>query len=270
MTSIMGWVSYDSRALSAFHLISDSRITWGSKNRRWDAGRKLFACTTSPDLLGYCGDVLFPLLTLGQIVEAANSGLLLNPEDDANERHRIIVERIKDSFRHRHNAVDRFFEIFHVARDGSGMSCSFKAWKTTFNPVNPSWNDEAIAIPAITEVAFISGTGSSSVKYNKDKWFSSDIKGTSRSLFGAFCDSLLEEDDPLSGGAPQLVSIYKKGSGRSIGIVHNNKRYFHGLSLDADIGVDNIEWRDANFQITDGKTLQLAKGAQKQPRPSKI
>ena len=44
------------------YLASDSRITWGSANRRWDAGRKLFTSDKSSHAFGYCGDVVFPSL----------------------------------------------------------------------------------------------------------------------------------------------------------------------------------------------------------------
>ena len=88
MTTLIGWISYDPRAPAALHMASDSRITWGASHRRWDAGRKLFACAASPDLFGYSGDVLYASMVLGQIVAAADAGLLFGVDGDPAARHK--------------------------------------------------------------------------------------------------------------------------------------------------------------------------------------
>ena len=61
MTSLLAWVGVDSRHLSSIYLASDSRISWGDV-ANWDFGRKLFASTKYPEIIGYVGDVLFPSL----------------------------------------------------------------------------------------------------------------------------------------------------------------------------------------------------------------
>src|SRR5579864_7490961 len=72
MTTLVPWCSVDSRGSSALCMASDSRITWGSEVKRWDAGRKLFACKATADIFGYVGEVFFPSLVLGQITAAAD------------------------------------------------------------------------------------------------------------------------------------------------------------------------------------------------------
>ena len=74
MTTLIGWVGVDQRGLSSAYLASDSRLS--SNGAKWDCGRKLFACKTTPDVFGYCGAVLFPSLVLGQITEIVDAGLL--------------------------------------------------------------------------------------------------------------------------------------------------------------------------------------------------
>src|SRR3972149_10433699 len=98
MTSLIAWVSIDQRAPSAFYLASDSRISWGSERARWDAGRKLFICRQYADVFGYCGDVVFPSLVLGQIADAADAGLLFHNKDDADRRHAKFSTAVKASF----------------------------------------------------------------------------------------------------------------------------------------------------------------------------
>lgn len=250
-------------------MASDSRISWGSKFRRWDAGRKLFACANSADSFGYAGDVLFPSMALSQIIEAADAGLLFLPTAEPTERHDAFLRRLQSSFSRRHQGADFPFEIFHAARVGRGMTCNFMAWKTSFDP-KTGWRDEALLIPSGTEVVFKAGTGSASVNKSRLDWQASDVGGTSRALWSAFCDSLERQGDPLSGGAPQLASIYQTGQGRTVGVVHDGQRFLHGLPLDEVAEPGSLEWRDKAFQRIDVRTLQLIKGAQRQPRPGQL
>ncbi len=123
-------------------------------------------------------------------------------------------------------------------------------------------------MPTGTDVVFASGTGKAPANKSRLAWKASEIGGTSRAVYGAFCDSLAGQGDPLSGGPPQLASLYQRGQGRTVGVVHEGQRFLHGLPLDAVAGPGVLEWRDRTFQRVDGQTLQLLKGAQKQPRPS--
>lgn len=66
MTAFLSWVGVDHRGPASLYLASDSRISWTDNEvRSWDRGRKVFACSRTPDVLGYVGDVLFPSLVLG-------------------------------------------------------------------------------------------------------------------------------------------------------------------------------------------------------------
>ena len=82
----------------AAKLASDNRITWGSELKRWDAGRKLFACKATADIFGYVGEVLFPSLVLGQITAVADDHLVFRAEDGAETRHVAVVRTVKTSF----------------------------------------------------------------------------------------------------------------------------------------------------------------------------
>jgi hypothetical protein len=109
---------------------SDSRITWGSEFKRWDAGRKLFACKATADIFGYVGEVFFPSLVLGQITAAADDHLIFRAEDDAETRHAAVVRTVKTSFDSRHNVDDEAdFHIIHGARNGENMDATFRVWQ---------------------------------------------------------------------------------------------------------------------------------------------
>ena len=126
MTTLFSWLSVDNRGPSAIYIVSDSRITWGSPDKWWDSGRKVFAMK-SADVLGYCGEVLFPSLVLGQLSDLIDRGLLWPRDCAAENRHSIILEYLKTSFERRHNAPNHDFTIIHCAREGDGLASKFHA-----------------------------------------------------------------------------------------------------------------------------------------------
>lgn len=71
--------------------------------------------------------------------------------------------------------------------------------------------------------------------------------------------------DPNSGGAPQLGCIYRTGSGRLLGIIHDSQRYFAGTHLIGDEALDGIEWRNSLFERADGRTTHVCGIASRQP-----
>ena len=95
MTSLISWIGVDSRAPSSIYLASDSRITWGNKGT-WDNARKVFGSTNYPELLGYCGDVLFPSQALGQLIDLIDLGLF-DDNDTPEDKWSAIVDILQKS-----------------------------------------------------------------------------------------------------------------------------------------------------------------------------
>ena len=71
MTLTHSWIGVDTHGTSSAYIAADSRISWMHKIT-FDHGRRVFAFQNSPDILGYCGDVLFPTMVLSQITEMAS------------------------------------------------------------------------------------------------------------------------------------------------------------------------------------------------------
>jgi hypothetical protein len=78
MTLLVSWVGVDTHGPSSVYIASDSQISWGTL-AKFNFGRKVFAFSKWPDILGYCGDVLFPSIALNQIVELADAGVRTSP-----------------------------------------------------------------------------------------------------------------------------------------------------------------------------------------------
>lgn len=269
MTSLIAWIAVDQRAPSALYMASDSQISWGSRNSRWDAGRKLFSCKKHPDIFGYAGDVVFPSLVLGQIAEAADAGLLFQPETSNDERHAIISTAIKSSHRRHTNARISSFEILHGARSLSGSRANFRLWCVSFNAKNQRWSDREIDVPHDKSALLAAhGSGATFVKYHATEWEKSDQGGTSRAIFSAFCDSIKGASDPYSGGAPQLIGMYHTRMPQVFGVAVEGQRYFQGFPLPASLAPNSIEWRDELFQRIDPEVLRVVSGAQRHIRPT--
>jgi hypothetical protein len=269
LTTPVSWISVDQRAPAALYMASDSRITWGSSRRRWDAGRKLFACACHADIFGYIGEVIFPSLVLGQVVEAVDRGLIfVNSEGGPKERHSEFVEAVKTSFGRRHNAPDHSFQILHGARMSSGLECQFLMWLLSYSAHDQSWCDQEMVVPADHSSLIIAlGSGAKSALLSDRRWKETAQGRTSRAIFWAFCESLRIGSDPLSGGPPQLVSLYRQKGPRTFGISYEGRRYFHGLPLQEAIAHEAIEWRDELFQRIDGETMARLEGAQRHVLP---
>jgi hypothetical protein len=271
MTSLAVWISVDSKSVAALYFASDSRVSWGSKWNRWDAGRKLFFCRKTPDLFGFAGDVTFSSLTLTQICEAADAGIIFGEDDDSTARHAKFIRLLAHSFNHRHNAPKEWIHILHGSRQGSGKQAIFRIWRTTFHKTDGSMSDqEIIFVPDRSKLIASLGSGTNSIKSHVNAWDQTEQGGTSRAIFGAFCDSIGSDNDPLSGGAPQLVGMYHTRLPQNFGVVVNGRRFLNGLEIANASNFNAVEWRDDLFQRVDGDSLDRLADAQRHIRPRSI
>ncbi len=263
MTTLVAWVASNLGRPNAVYMASDSRITWGGHNRRWDAGRKLFASRVSPDIFGYCGEVLFASQVLGQITDLVDHGLLYSSATRVAKRHAGVVSAIQASHARRHHAPEHDFQIVHIGREGRGPTSTFHAWVTAYSARRDAWHDESMALAPTQPMALGSGSAALIKRVGGQK--TNREQEANRALFIAFCQSLVAEADPLSGGVPQLVGLYQARPAQSLGIVHAGQRFLHGLPAGA-IHFGRLEWRDCEFRPIDGRSMKPKRLLQAQQR----
>ena len=97
MTLMTSWIGVDTHGVASAYIAADSRVSWPN-GAVFDHGRKVFAFRGSPDILGYCGDVLFPTMVLSQITEMADRGLLFPADATCKERFEAIKEKLVQQF----------------------------------------------------------------------------------------------------------------------------------------------------------------------------
>jgi hypothetical protein len=264
MTSLAAWSGVDSRGQASMYFASDSRITWKSSGGLWDFGRKLFASEMTADIFGYCGDVLFPSLVLGQ-VQGLLGGALFTRDEGAPGRHKAVSDLIKRSFSSFPLESRQEFTILHGARDGSRMKSEFHLWRLDWS-AKTDWQEQEVTLPAESALALAVGSGAKVTTEWNDEWCRR-LGRTSRSVFGSFCDALQSSSDAKTGGAPQLVGLYRVGQGRSFGILYEGTRFIHGLRLEKCPDVTSVEWRNTLFERCDCQSMERSPDAQRQPYP---
>lgn len=268
MTLLVSWVGIDPHGVTSAYIAADSRVSWGNL-ANFDHGRKVFAFRHSPDILGYCGDVLFPTMVLSQITEMADQGLLFSPMATCKERFEAIKEKLVQQFQTYPRMVEEItapvLQVLHISRSPT-KNTDFSCWLIEWTLKN-GWAGKNIKKPSGSGVLFSLGSGSKEFNNNYVRYDNGPNRGTSRNVFHCFCDTLLNIKDKNCGGAPQLVGIYRKPNSPAItyGIIRENKRYFLGARIEDNVNFENVEWRNDLFELCDGYTMKLLPKAQQQP-----
>jgi hypothetical protein len=236
---------------------------------RWDAGQKAFASRRTPDIFGYCGDAFFPPAILRQLVDQVDSGLLFASDLPAAGRHDAILAAFRNAMERRFGAPMHAFSLFHGARDGELMASRFRLWETRYNPTDGTWADAEHSIAtAQSYLVHLDGSGRATVRARSHDWAGSEAEGTSRAAIWSFCDALHSGKDPLSGGPPQLVGIWRKGAGQAFGMLWHGKRYLAGLEVCGEPVWAAVPWFNHLFERCDGRTGSRLKSAQRHRKPA--
>ncbi|HBW0091094.1 hypothetical protein [Klebsiella aerogenes] len=269
MTTLFSWTGIDTHGQASIYIASDSRISWGG-NATWDVGRKVFSSRNHPEIFGYCGAVAFPIQVLGQLTNLIDDGLLFDDSDTIKIKIEKIKSTIKNSLMAMPSCQRGTCEILYATRIGNRMNSSFHA--AIIKIRTDGIYSEEFVLPEKSGLIASSGSGSTSLKKWHDIWVGNPnqdpfLSGrTSRNVFSAFCDSLASKQDTFSGGAPQLVGIYREGAAKNFGVIYNNKRYLNGLEVPPSCELNSIEWRNELFERCCGNSMNILGKAQRQPR----
>ena len=90
---------------------------------------------------------------------------------------------------------------------------------------------------------------------------------TSRSVFSGFCGALASGEDSFTGGAPQLVGLYRQMAGQTFGVIYSGAQYVFGFKVTDSGLASSLDWRNALFERCDGLTMERHESAQLHSRP---
>jgi hypothetical protein len=268
MTLLVAWAAVDTHGTSSIYVASDSRISWGT-TATFDRGRKVFAFQSYPDVLGYCGDVLFPSLALSQIVEIGEAGLLFGSSFTGSQKFQAIVKKLNHlvvEYPSLHAGLaENSLSIVHASRDiNQEFSCHRISWTSA-----KGWSGESAKLPSTSGILFALGSASKDFLENFERYRVGPTKGTSRAVFHCFCDTLANSGNKTIGGTPQLVGIIRKSGTPAIsyGVIHAEKRTYLGAPVGTPYDSNTIQWRNENFELCDGKSGKKLPKARPQPDP---
>lgn len=268
MTSLLTWFAADGKKdinymPASVYIATDSLITWEDGDE-WEHGKKVFACSTSPDIFGFCGDRLFASIVLGQVVSSIDAGYLFTKDEDATSRMSKVSQLVRQLWDSYPVKKKDTVHIVHVARDGEGVGSRFLCQEHKLHRNKPPEAVPPIVAPTGERSAAIiaRGTGEASVNDSIAEWNRQySNRHTSRAMFAAFCESVRTRKDSATGGAPQLVGLYRIGYGRNFGVVWNDQLFFDGMRTLSKTNKHGVKWRNHTFEIADPTTRQLAAGA---------
>ncbi|WP_374163843.1 hypothetical protein [Arcticibacter sp. MXS-1] len=269
MTLLATWVGVDNSKFgyrpSAIYITTDSQFSTSIKET-FSEGRKTFAMLKHPDIFGYCGDVLFPTIVIGQLIDEADRGLLFKSNCSVEEKASIVFEAIK-------NAISVYppswtagsFVIVYCTRDVEKVfHCYRISWRTRTEAVI-----EKLPLPDRSGLVTVEGYRHKEAKqrfeseYNVSK---NNNHGTSRTVYHWFTETLEGNTAYQIGKVPQIVALYRNGPARAIGIISNNERFISGRKVTSIENLNFVEWRNELFERYDAVKLKLLEAAQRQPR----
>lgn len=267
MTTLICWIAHDQEKPSSVYLASDSRLSW-SDTEYWDKGRKIFFSNKYPDILGYCGDVLFCSQVISQIMSYVDECNIFDGIHNAKDKIEIIKNVIFDALLdYPINYSNGIFEINYVTRENK---YDFKIYVLKWDK-RTGWEDSEIPIQRYIDkresLLLMKGTGG--IKYRSfynDHYKDSDLGGYSRSYFMCLDDFLEKNEDVRSGGVIQIAALYNSKTAQAYGVIKNNKRYIYGLEVERVNRNNNLRWVNEKFENCDITTMQRQEKAQLQPK----
>lgn len=281
MTSFIAWVGVDQQGPSSLYFASDSRITWDEKNP-WDACKKVFSCSTQPEIFAFVDYPLLPINALTKAVAAIDAGLRpKQAEMSAEGRCDWLWEQIKWEATKHPKSILKSFRIFYALRTGrkhptkaepfdeeqASDVARFHMFSLSWDHKEAVWHEQTIKVPTtVSSVLRIDGSGTSAIEDWTLRWHESEQKDTSRVVFSAFCDALGSKSDALTGGAPQLVGVFWDTNAKAFGIhTKLDGATFQGSPYNGH-EKGGISWRNELFERVDPLGNVLPK-AQRHSRP---
>lgn len=270
MTSLVVWVAVDQRGPASVYIATDSRISWPAGPTgatHWDGARKTYSTTKLAHVIAYVGDVLFPALTLPTVAAQLDEC----PHDESVEvAQERVLELVTTAWSDAPSSARMESRLVHCTRVGAGMKARFGIQILHLPAGTTEWTATALELPPASSKIDFLGSGRQKLENAYNNWVKpagSERDRTSRAVFSAFCDAVDSGKDRFTGGAPQLVGLYRQGPGRAFGVHWNGQTYLHGTKI-SDVALSNLEYRNARFERIDAAGIRLIGAQSHAPRPT--
>jgi hypothetical protein len=229
-----------------------------------DRGKKTYHSSQTPDIFGVFGVVTQARAILDAVIPllpAIRQEIHCGTGD-----HMTYCEAIRRVAESRHlvsHTPNEAFSIIHGARFGR-VQFALAQYDVSIASSGARCNLRQIAIPQRCGFHMGWASGSPVFETVQREDAETDARGLSRWQWQTFCDAVGNGGDPFSGGAPQLVGLYRNGQGRELGVYFRGVAYYSGVPAVQPVQARG-EFRDELFQRVDADG-RLFPGAQRHVR----
>lgn len=267
MSLVIAWIGIDTHGITSAYIASESRVSWNGK-KYYDACKKVFHSSKYPEIVGYCGDVLFPSLVINAIMNSIDNGMLFGPTDGALKRYEKFKKLLFNEFhKYPKEYMCDSFELVYINKEVSRINYpSFHAYRIGWKK-KTGFYSRRIVLPKESDVICVMGSGENEYRNNYANMQKGRNKHTSRNVYHCLNITLDTSKEVTIGGPPQLVGIYRKpeSNAMAFGIIYNRKRYYNSLSVGKVRDIENVQWRNARFEICNGGSKIKKGNAHAQP-----
>jgi len=265
MTTIASYFSLSEAGKKTLTMISDSRITWVDNTSKqivssYDYSQKIFKLENSLDIFGYCGDSLFCLSNISQIISYLRTSQEYINALSIYRKITIIYEIINNSLSdYPESEIRQNFTVYL----NTIFNNQFYSHKFFFMKDTGCFDHEKIEIPFTTGLVFKGGSGETLYGNILSKYLS-ELYPKARNYFKALVELIENQTDPKTGGPPQMCCLnLEKKSILSVGVLFNEKFYINGVHDLYLSDTEKVEFRDENFNFLtpDGKVRNNYKGS---------
>lgn len=272
MTTLVAWVSYKNKKPTTLTFASDSRLSWGKNGPKWDYGRKIYWCKSSPDLFGYSGDMVTQSTIISHVCDLLDYSAIKASNATGEEKHQMFVALIQTAVAAQAGLKIGKLSTLHGQRMTEGDGPAFRLWRTEYDPQTNCWCDEELRFECNDDIknehdapgdAFASGTGANKFWNNWREKQKSQGKN-SPVVFRSLMATIEGKEDPYTGGHPQIVRLGLTGNASPVGFWSASERVVCGMPLGELGAAGQIEWTDREFNFSRPDADEIKSGARRQ------
>jgi hypothetical protein len=229
-----------------------------SDKSKWDSGQKLFQAKF-PEMIGYCGDVLLSINIISTLIYLIDNEIIYKNIEKPSVKNQKAYEYIVDKFMEYPKKMNT--TIVHIIKDRNNI---FKYYEINYDNQSGKWFNKEVDLTLKSSFIDVYGSGKVYYEDKRIKYSKVDIMGTSRFYYNVLVETIAENNDKFTGGAPQIVALYGGDkSHRSIGVIWKEDRYLNGVKIDNDYDNSKIDWLNERFERINYNDFKLV--GQKQP-----
>jgi hypothetical protein len=251
MTTVIAYLSKQGGKPSAVNLVSDSQISWknhdGGVAASFKYSQKLFALRQSPVMFGYCGDSLFGLGILSQLLTTLDASSDFVTAGTIQDQSHFVLGTLNFAATEYPFPSDlASTKILQVSRIGR----QFFLFEYSYNHTSKSFEGTQVCAKSSDSSEMLGAWGSGRDAFNDIRIDMVAKNGSySRNYFRSLVLQLNYHCDSFSGGAPQMMVLGLKRTAIPVGVRVGSQTYLSGMPYCVGVPLPGIEFRNEFYEL---------------------